>query len=265
MPHQHCLVHGRVSCPVCQITAGPAGKQQLGDFQMTLCSPHHQRSISMDRHLVDTMAPALSNSSNPRHLQKLFNNLPLLQCPLLNANKTLLAQLPGTQFTHSKAPNPHARNTSTQIFASPDSTATPNEIYTKQRAKPTCQEDINTQFSHLLLTQLPRTQFTHSNAPNPHASKTSTEKFSRLLLAQLPRTQFTHSNAPNPNARKTSTRNFRISYWHSGPEHNLHTATRQTRTPGRHQTQNFRISDWHSSPEGNLHTATRQSQFSLSF
>ena len=71
--------------------------------------------------------------------------------------------------------------------------ATPNAIYTQQRAKPACQEDINAKFSHRRLAQLSRTQFTHSNAPNPHA-------------------------------RKAATRNFRSSYWRSRPETNLHTA-----------------------------------------
>ena len=148
-------------------------------------------------------------------------------------SQLLLAQLPRTQFTHSKAPNPHASRTSTQnfrssywhsypernlhtarrqtrmparhphkIFAAPIGTATPNAIYTQQGAKPACQEDIHTKFSQLLLAQLPRTQFTHSKAPNPHASRTSTQ-------------------------------NFRSSYWHSYPERNLHTASRQTSMPGR--------------------------------
>ena len=147
----------------------------------------------------------------------------------------LLAQLPRTQFTHSKAPNPHASKTSTQnfrtsywhsypernlhtasrqtrmpgrhrrkIFAAPIGTATPNTIYTQQAAKTACQQDINSKFSQLLLAQLPRTQFTQSTPPNPHASRTSTQ-------------------------------NFRSSYWHSYPERNLHTASRQTRMPGRHQ------------------------------
>ena len=120
----------------------------------------------------------------------------------------LLAQLPRTQFSHSNAPNPNARKTSTQNFASPIGAATPNAIYAQQRAKPACQEDIDAKFSHLLLAQLPRTQFTHSNAPNPHA-------------------------------RKTSTQNFRISLWRSYPERNLHTTTRQTRMPGRHQRKIF--------------------------
>ena len=171
-------------------------------------------------------------------------------------------------------------------------TVTPNAIYTQQGAKPACQEDIHTKFSHLLLAQLPRAQFTHSKAPNPHDRKTSTQnfrssywhsypernlhtarrqtrhphklfappigtatpnaiytqqaakpacqedihtKFSQLLLAQLPRTQFTHSKAPNP----TSTQTFRSSYWHSYPERNLHTARRQTRTPAGHQRKIF--------------------------
>ena len=146
----------------------------------------------------------------------------------------LLAQLPRTQCTHSKAPNPHASKTSTQnfrssywhsypernlhtarrqtrmagrhphkIFASPIVTATPNAIYTQQGAKPACQEDIHAKFSH-------------------------------LLLAQLPRAQFTHSKAPNPNARKTSTQNCRISYCDNYPKRNLHTASRQTRMPAKH-------------------------------
>ena len=155
-------------------------------------------------------------------------------CDVNLCNANLCAQLPQTQFTHSKAPNPHARKTSTQnfrtsywhsypernlhtarrqtrmparhphkLFAPPIGTATPNAIYTQQGAKPACQQDIHTNFSQLLLAQLPRTQFTHSKAPNPHASKTSTQT-------------------------------FRSSYWHSYPECNLHTARRKTRMPGRH-------------------------------
>ena len=125
-------------------------------------------------------------------------------CDVNLCNANLCAQLPQTQFTHSKAPNPHASKTSTQnfrtsywhnypernlhtarhqtrmparhpnkIFAPPIGAATPNAIYTQQGAKPACQQDIRTKFSHLLLAQLPRTQFTHSKAPNPHASRTS--------------------------------------------------------------------------------------------
>ena len=170
----------------------------------------------------------------------------------------LLAQLARTEYTRSKASNPHARKTSTQnfrrsywhternlhtarrqahmpgrpqrkIFASPIGTATPNTIYTQQGAKPARQEDINAKFSHLLLAQLPGEQFTHSKPPNPHASKTSTQK-------------------------------FRICYWHRYPEHNVHTARRQTRTPARHQHKNFRICYWHSYPKRNLHTARRQTR-----
>ena len=112
-------------------------------------------------------------------------------------SQLLLAQLPRTTFTHSTAPNPHASNPSTQSFAAPIGTATPNTSYTQQSSKPACQQDIHTKFSQLLLAQLPRTTFTHSKAPNPHASRTSTQ-------------------------------NFHSSYWHSYPDHNLHTATSPT-------------------------------------
>ena len=119
--------------------------------------------------------------------------------------------LPRTTFTHSKAPNAHARTTSTQnfptsywhsypqqrlhtascqtrmpgrhqrkIFAPPIGAVTPNDVYTQQAAKPARQEDTDAKFSRLLLAQLPRTQFTHSKLPNPHAK------------------------LPNPHARKTS-------------------------------------------------------------
>ena len=104
--------------------------------------------------------------------------------------------------TRMPARHPH------KIFAPPIGTATPNAIYTQQGAKPACQQDIHTKFSHLLSAQLPRTQFTHSKPPNPHA-------------------------------RKTSTQNFRSSYWHSYPERNLHTARRQTRMPAGHQRKIF--------------------------
>ena len=218
-------------------------------------------------------------------------------------SQLLAAQLPRTQFTHSKLPNPHGRKPATQnfrssywrsypehslrtarrqtrmsarhqrkVFAAPIGAATPSDVYTQQGAKPAWQEDINTKLSHLLLAQLPGTQFTHCKAPNPHVSKTSAQnfrssywhsrpehsvhtarcqtrvsarhqrkifaaligaatpntvyaqqgaklpcqedinaKFSQLLAAQLPRTQFTHSKAPNSHARKTSTQNFRSS------------------------------------------------------
>ena len=63
--------------------------------------------------------------------------------------------------------------------------------------------------------------------------------FSQLLLAQLPRTQFTHSTPPNPHASRTSTQNFCSFYWRSYPKRNLHTARRQTRMPARHQRKIF--------------------------
>ena len=85
-------------------------------------------------------------------------------------------------------------------------TATPNDVYTQQAAKSACQEDTNAKCSHLLLAQLPRTTFTHSKLPNPHA-------------------------------RKTPTQNVRTSYWHS--YRRLHTASCQTRMPGRPQRKIF--------------------------
>ena len=88
--------------------------------------------------------------------------------------------------------------------------ATPNAIYTQQRAKPTCQEDINAKFSQLLLAQLPQTQFTHSTPPNPHARKTSTQNFRSSYGHSYPK-RFTHNTPPNPHASKTSTQNFHIS------------------------------------------------------
>ena len=150
------------------------------------------------------------------------------------------------------------------FFAALIGTATPNTVYTQQAAKPACQQDIAVNFSHLLLAQLPRTQFAHTSCqtrmPRRHrrtffaapigtatpntiytqqAAKPACQEdiavhFSQLLLAQLPQTQFTHSKLPNPNARKTSPYIFRSSYWHSYPEHSLHTASCQTRMPGRH-------------------------------
>ena len=87
-------------------------------------------------------------------------------------------------------------------------TAIPNDIYTQQGAKLACQEDANAKFSHLLLAQLPRTQFTHSKLPNPHA-------------------------------RKTPTQNFHTSCWHNYPEHNLYLARHQTRMPGKYHRNMF--------------------------
>ena len=203
-------------------------------------------------------------------------------CDVNLCNANLCAQLPQTQFTHSKAPNPRASKTSTQnfrtsywhsypkrnlhtarrqtrmlarhprkIFAPPIGTAAPNAIYTQQGTKPACQQDIHTNFSHLLSAQLPRTQFTRASRqtrmpgrhrrkpPNPDCQEDINAKFSHLLLAQLPRTQFTHSAPPNPHASNTSRKNFRSSYWHSYPERNLHRARRQTRMPAGHQRKIF--------------------------
>ena len=144
-----------------------------------------------------------------------------------------------TQFTHSKAPNSHVSKTSAQnfrisywhsypehslhtarrqtrmsarhqrkTFASPIGTATPDTVYTQQGAKPARQQDINTKFSHLLLSQLPRTQFTHSKLPNSHA-------------------------------KKPSTQNFYSSYWHSYPERRLHSASCQNSMAGRQPHKTF--------------------------
>ena len=301
-------------------------------------------------------------------------------CDVNLCNANLCAQLPRTQFTHSKAPNPHASNASTQnfrssywrsypehnlhtarlqtrmpathphkIFAAPIGTATPNTIYTQQGSKPACQQRIHTKFSHpywhsypehhlhtaRLQTRMPATHphkifappigtatpntiYTQQGA-KPECQQHISTEFSQLLLAQLPGTQFTHSKAPNPHASNTSAQNFRSSYWRSYPEHNLHTARRQTPMAGTHQhkifatpigtatpntiytqqgakpacqqrihtkfshlllaqlprtpfthskapnpnasntsAQNFRSSYWHSYPEHNLHTARRQ-------
>ena len=105
-------------------------------------------------------------------------------------------QLPRTQFTHSNAPNPHGRNTSTQNF---------------------------------------RISAWHSYPERNLHTATRQTRCSHLRMAHLPRTQFTHSKAPNPNGRKTATENFRISARHSYPEHNLHIARHQTRMAETHQ------------------------------
>ena len=124
--------------------------------------------------------------------------------------------------------------------------------------------------------RLPRTQFTHNKAPNPHVSKTSAQNFrssywhsyperslhtarrqtrmsarhqrkiSQLLLARLPRTTFTHSKPPNPHASNTSTQAFRSSYWHGYPERRLHPASCQTPHVRNTSKQNFRIFYCHS-------------------
>ena len=186
-------------------------------------------------------------------------------CNVNLCNVNLCAQLPRTQFTHSKPPacqQDIKANFRISCWHSYPAT------YTQQAAKPECQEDINAKFSHLQLAQRPRNLHTASRqtrtpgrhqrqifaspigaatpntiytqqAAKPACQEDSNATFSHLLLAQLPRTQFTHSKPPNPHARKTSTQNFRISYWHSYPEHNLHTASRQTGMPGRQQRKIF--------------------------
>ena len=89
-----------------------------------------------------------------------------------------MAQLLRTMLTYSKAPNPHPRTTSTQNFHTSYWHTTPNTIYIQQAANPACQEDTNAKFSHLLMAQLPRTQFTYnSKLPNPHGSDTLTQNF----------------------------------------------------------------------------------------
>ena len=153
----------------------------------------HQRKI-----FAAPIGPATPNIIYTQHAAK-----PACQ-EHINAifSQLLLAQLPQTQFTHSTPPNPHASRTSTQnfrssywhnypeqnlhtarrqtrmpaghqrkIFATPIGTATPNAIYTQHGAKPACQQDINAKFSHFLLAQLPRTQFTHSTPPNAFTYK----------------------------------------------------------------------------------------------
>ena len=95
-----------------------------------------------------------------------------------------------------------------KIFAARIGTATPNAVHTQQAAKPACQQHINANFSQLLLARLPRTTFTHSKPPNPHASNTSTQT-------------------------------FRSSYWHGYPERHSHTASRRTRMPATHQRKLF--------------------------
>ena len=119
-------------------------------------------------------------------------------------------RLPRTTFTHSKAPNPQHQR---KIFAPPIDTATPNSVYTQQAAKPACQkdtkkkrplgrsgkkkcqEDTNVRCSHLLLAQLPRTTFTHSKLPNPHARKTPTQICAPSIGTATPNTVYTQQGA----------------------------------------------------------------------
>ena len=105
------------------------------------------------------------------------------------------------------------------MLASPRGTATRNAIYTQQAAKSACREDVGAHFR--ISAQLPGTQFIHSKAPNPHASKTSAPTYS-------------------------------VFAWDSYPEHNLCRARRQTHMPGRRQRQMF------ASPHGTV-TRTQKS------
>ena len=180
-------------------------------------------------------------------------------------SQLLLAQLPRTHFTHSKAPNPHARKTSTQnfrtsywhsypernlhtasrqtrmpgrhphkIFAAPIGTATSNAIYTQRAAKTRMPAGHQRKiFAAPIGTATPNAIYTE-HAAKPACQQDINAKFSQLLLAQLPRTHFTHSKPPNPHARKTSTQNFRISYCDSYPERNLHTSCRCSKSHACH-------------------------------
>ena len=56
---------------------------------------------------------------------------------------------------------------------------------------------------------------------------------------RLPRSQFTHNKAPNPHVSETSAQHFRSSYWRSYPERSLRTARRRTRMSVRHQRKIF--------------------------
>ena len=115
-----------------------------------------------------------------------------------------------------------------QQSTSPIGAATPNTVYTQHGAKPACQEAIHTKCSHLLLTQhlllvqLPRTQFTHSASTSP-------------IDAATPNTVYTRQ----PACQEAINAKFSISYWHSYSEHSLHTAERQTRMLGSHRRKMF--------------------------
>ena len=210
----------------------------------------------------------------------------------------LFAQLPQTQFTHSKAPNPHVSKTSAQKF-------------------------------RLLLAQLPQTQFTHSKGPNSHARKTSTQnfrisywhsypehtlhtarrqtrmsarhqrkifaspigtatpntlytqqgaktawqddinaKFSHPFGTATPNTVYTQQGAKLARQEDISTKFShllfaqlpRTQFTHS-KAHLLWAQLPRTQfTQGKTSAQNFRISYWHSYPEHTLHTARRQTR-----
>ena len=93
------------------------------------------------------------------------------------------AQLPQTQFTHTKAPNPHARNTSTHNFRTSAWHSYPERNLHTASAKPARQEDINAQISHLRMAQLPRTQFITQQGAKPACPKDINTQFSHLRVA----------------------------------------------------------------------------------
>ena len=155
-------------------------------------------------------------------------------------------------------------------------TATPNDVYTQQGAKPACQEDTNAKFSHLLLAQLPRTQFTHSCQTYPehslHTASCQTrmpgrhqcKMFAPPIGTATPNDVYTQQAAKpacqeDPNAKLSH-----LLYWHSYTEHSLRTARRQTRMPGRHHHNMFASPIGRATPndvytqQRHLHTASCQ-------
>ena len=89
-----------------------------------------------------------------------------------------------------------------KIFASPIGTATPNTVYTQQRAKPACQEDINnTKLLRLLTPQLPQ-------KPRPSGDQGRRNPFWRLWVLRLSGDQARRnpfSGAPQPLLEALST------------------------------------------------------------
>ena len=131
----------------------------------------------------------------------------------------LLAQLPRTQFTHSNAPTRMPGRHQRKIFASPIGTATPNAIYTQQRAKPEWQEDINAKFSHLPLAQLPRKHLHTATRQTRMPGRRQRKIFASPIGTATPRRQRKIFASPIGTATPNA----------------IYTATRQTRMPGRHQ------------------------------
>ena len=146
---------------------------------------------------METMSVNLTSYTSRRFVTSTY----LQNCPLPHKTKKWLHMRPKPllDMSHlSQDMSSYQTHMAGSHQPHPIITATLNTVYTQQSTKSTCHEAINAKCSHLLLAQLPPTQFTHSRA--------------HLLLAPLPRTQFTHSTAPNPHARKPSTQNVRISY-----------------------------------------------------